>query len=274
MIKLFIPIFFSAANLHITDSSDSSERPRKVAIEVSYAYMELSQIFPSQLRYSSENVRAKINETQRAGGAVWDEENASWVLKHDDGLSSLHLDDAVPVVKGPYGYYLCDGHHHILASMQFGAKTMPVKVIADLSALDETKFWEEMEKRGWAYPYNILGERATPPMDFKRLQDDPNRYFAALIARKCPPGGDLRTSRGAEYPVWIKVGQDIPFIEFRIADALWKQGLRYEYSMGSNPPEQFIEESRRILKEANIPGLKIVPERTHYLILSENQQSE
>lgn len=279
MINLLFTLLFSSASL-ITNGFSASE---KVQVEQTVPkeetiYMDTNQIFPSQLRYSSENVQAKIKEIQHSKNAVWDEETKSWTLKYDEGKSVLASHDTVPVVKGPYGYFLCDGHHHLLAALHFGAATVPVKVIADLSDLDEKAFWEEMEKQGWAYPYNILGKRATPPRDFKLLQDDPNRYFAALIARKCAPGEGLSTSRGADYPVWIKVGQDIPFIEFRISDALWQQGLRYEYAMGSTPPEDFVEEARAILKIADIPGLKIVPKRTHiselHLVLSENPQEE
>ena len=231
-------------------------------------YVECREIYPSQLRYSSKNVQEKIDQIVLAQDALWNEKKKSWTLKYDAGKSALDLDEAVPIVKGPFGYVLTDGHHHLLASLQLGAKTIPVKVIADLSSLDEKTFWQEMEQKGWSYPYNILGERSTPPKDLKLLLDDPNRYFAAIIARKCAADGDLSTSKGAEYPVWIKVGKDIPFIEFRISDALWKQGLRYNYDMGDQPPEQFVEEARRILREANVPGLRIVPEKKHYSELS------
>jgi hypothetical protein len=283
MIKLLFTLLFTSASLFSTNPLHPKKGnmeeicpQEQVACTASEVYLDCEQIFPTQLRYSSENVQSKIEAIVRAKKAVWDETSGSWQLMYNDGKSVYGEEDAVPVVNGPYGYFLCDGHHHILASLHFGAQAIPARVIANFSSLDENAFWKEMEKKGWAYPYNILGERATAPKDFKLLQDDPNRFFAALIARKCGPDADLSASRGAEYPVWIKVGQDIPFIEFQIADALWKQGLRYEYSMGENPPAEFVEEARKILREAKIPGLRIVDERTHFsklqLSLRENQK--
>jgi hypothetical protein len=269
MSKLLFSVFFVSLSL-ISSGVFSAEETKyqEEIISEKLFYMECQKIYPSQLRYSSKNVQEKIDQAVIAQDAVWNEEKKSWTLKYNEGKSALDLDEAVPVVKGPFGYVLTDGHHHLLASLQLGAKTVPVKVIADLSALDEKTFWQEMEQKGWSYPYNILGERSTPPKDFKQLLDDPNRYFAAIIARKSNAEGDLSISKGAEYPVWIKVGKDIPFIEFRISDALWKQGLRYNYDMGDQPPEQFVEEARRILRDAKIQGLRVVPEKKHYSELS------
>lgn len=256
----FISILFCIMNF-----SHSQEVEIKETAEFKdFFYIDSQQLFPSQLRYSNQNVQAKMDTAIDSNDAVWNQERKRWNLKYDKGNSILNLEESIPVVKGPFGYVLTDGHHHMLASLKFGAKTVPIKVIADLSALDEKSFWIEMEKRGWAYPYNILGEPSPLPKDFKQLQDDPNRYFAALIARKCKSDGDINTSIGAEFPVWIKVGKDIPFIEFRISDALWKQELHYRYSMGLNPPVEFVEEARRILLKANIPGLRVISERQHY----------
>ena len=277
MRKLFFSVFFASLPLLSPNAVIAQEtKYQEAPISEKLFYLNCSEIYPSQLRYSSKNVQEKIDEIILAKDAIWDEESKAWVLKYNSGKSALDLDQAVPIVKGPFGYVLTDGHHHLLASLKLEAKTIPVKIIADLSALDESAFWQEMEQNGWAYPYNLLGERTPPPKDLKLLQDDPNRYFAAIIARKCRPDGDLITSKGADYPVWVKVGKDVPFIEFRISDALWKQGLRYNYGMENQPPEEFIEEARRILSEAKIPGLRLIPEKIHYteLTLNEKKRSD
>lgn len=266
-------IFLMSASLFCASVSFAHEtKYQEVQISENLFYTDIQCIYPSQLRYSSKNVQEKVDYTIRLHDANWNEDTKSWDLKYDGGKSPLSPEDAVPVVRGPFGLVLTDGHHHLLASLQLNAQTIPVKVIADLSQLDETSFWAEMEQNGWAYPYNILGERSPPPKDVKLLQDDPNRYFAAIIARKCRADGDLNSSRGATYPVWVKVGKDIPFIEFRISDALWKKGLRYNYDMGDNPSEALVEESRQILLDAKIPGLRVVPERTHYLDVKLGEQ--
>lgn len=264
---LFSVAFASLSILSVGLSADDETKYQEAGISEKLFYMDCREIYPSQLRYSLKNVQEKVDLIQSSQDAVWSEEEKTWKLRYNSGKGALDLDEAIPIVKGPFGYVLTDGHHHFLASLQFGAVTMPVKIIADLSSLDENAFWQEMEKRGWSYPYNILGERSIPPKDFMLLQEDPNRYFAAIIARKCKADGDLSTSIGAEYPVWIKIGKDIPFIEFLISDALWKQGLNYQYEMGNPPSEEFVEEARRILLEAHIPGLRIVPNKIHYLEL-------
>jgi hypothetical protein len=110
----------------------------------------------------------------------------------------------------------------------------------------------------------MQGQKGKIPLLFSELQDDPNRYFAALIARKCKADGDLKMSIGAEYPVWIKVGKDIPFVEFRISDVLWQKGIIYDYKMGDQPPQQLVEAARKTLVEANVKNLRVVPERTKF----------
>ena len=172
---------------------------------------------------------------------------------------------AVPVVKAPFGYILADGHHDVLSSLALEATWIPVKVIADLNELSESEFWDEAEKLGFAYLYDLQGEHKIPPRDFSLLEDDPNRYFAAISARKFLEDGNFSNSTGADYPLWIKIGKDIPFIEFKIADVMWQHQIIYSYEMGKNPPEDFVEENTScVLMAENIPGLRLIEERKHY----------
>lgn len=174
----------------------------------------------------------------------------------------------IPVVKAYFGYVLIDGHHDVIANLALGAEELRVGVVADLSVLEENEFWEEMEKQGWAYLYDLSGNRNIPPRKFYLLEDDPNRYFAALTVRRYADS-KMAESSGAEYPLWIKIGKDIPFIEFKIADILWRHGFAYEYEMGESSPEEFVETARKILVEANNSGLRIVPQRKHFSELGE-----
>ncbi|MCI5052797.1 MAG: hypothetical protein MRY21_06665 [Simkaniaceae bacterium] len=204
--------------------------------------LDISQISPAQLRFSLQNVEMKKNKKLKSG--------------------STTCSESLPVVKAPFGYVLIDGHHDALSYLALGTRQILVRIVQDFSDLSEELFWSEVEKQGLAYPYTIQGERKIPPRNLSELTDDPNRYFAAISARKYPP--DLKGSTGAHYPLWIKIGKDIPFIEFRISDALWESGLVYSYEMGDNPPEEFIERARGVLIQAQIPGLKIVPKKYHY----------
>lgn len=219
----------------------------------SFAYGEIvsmNEVFPGQHRYSSWHVQEKMKK------------------KVEKGMPLCGGEKGIPVVKACFGYVLIDGHHDVIANLTLGAEELRIRIVADLSALEGNDFWNEMEKQGWAYLYDLSGNRNTPPRDFHLLEDDPNRYFAALTARRYADSKMVESS-GAEYPLWIKIGKDIPFIEFKIADILWKHGIAYEYEMGESPPEEFVETARKILIEANNLELKIVPQRKHFSELGE-----
>lgn len=232
-------------------------------------YLPISEIFPAQLRYASQNVQDKINKKIMNGDAQWSDANAGWEYRYNNGRSIFSIKESIPVVKAPFGYIVIDGHHDVLSSLFLEATWLPVHMIADLSDLSEDQFWDEAERLGWAYLYNLQGQRQIPPRDFYLLEDDPNRYFAMISARKCLVDKDLINSIGAEYPIWVKVSNDIPFIELKIADILWQNQIVYSYDMGRNPPEEFVEEARRVLLAAEIPEIWIIPERKHYLELSD-----
>jgi hypothetical protein len=226
-------------------------------------YLSIDAVFPGQLRYSSQNVEEKKEEKISSGEARWNSAKHRWDFQHHGGKSLFSPEEAFPVTKAPFGYVLIDGHHHVLASFALKAPEIPVRVAFDFSHLSETEFWNETEQRGLTHLYNLQGQRKIPPRNFELLEDDPNRYFARLCARKFAHKNS-RISSGAEYPIWIKIGKHIPFIEFKIADILWEHGLIYDYKSGQNPSDEFVENVRKILKNARIPGLQVIEERTHY----------
>jgi hypothetical protein len=222
-------------------------------------YLNCELLFPAQTRISNDGVIEKIAKAKERQKVAWDEQKAKWQPKYDDGRSILSTQEAIPVVKAPFGFIPIDGHHDIRASLDLGASTVPVRVIEDLSFLSTAEFWEQAEKNDWAYLYAVGGEKMNPIESFQDLVDDPNRRFAGIMARKYNLDG---TSRGTEYPLWIKIDKDIPFIEFKIADVLWNRGVIY--SSGDEHSVDFVENVRQILLEANIEGLRVVPTRLHY----------
>lgn len=231
-----------------------------------FRYVSFQKILPAQIRYSQQHVAEKVAKAIAKGAAIWNSTEKRWAYKYNQGTSILSEKNTLPVVRSSFGYVLADGHHDVLSSIHFKAEMIPIKVIEDLSHLDFDQFWATAEQKGWAYLRHISGQKSLPPSSFHQLIDDPNRYFAAITACKFSlevPGGIV--SIGAEYPLWVKVNKDIPFIEFKIADALFAKNFIYhEETMGNPPTDESIEKARRILLEANIPGLRVTEKRIHF----------
>jgi len=193
-------------------------------------FVKLDQLRPTQVRYSSENVNDKVKKAIKQG----DTNKELSVFKHDKGQSIFSISDALPVIatnidqKIPL-FYLIDGHHSALASFKVKAKTIPVKIEDIYYPKPNTKlFWEWARKYQYTYLKDTDGKLRIPE-DFNTLTDDPIRYFVALAARKFEKDTTYKNSTGAEYPLWAKIGKDIPFIEFHIADALIEASFAYQY---------------------------------------------
>jgi hypothetical protein len=230
-------------------------------------YISIDSIHPGQNRYASKNVEQKIKEAIKKGYAV-EKTGGGYTLKFD---------------KTPFDYYvLVDGHHDLIAALTLGASTIPVKIVDDLSvgAFEKLKgasqrkvereFWKKAEENNYVYLIDLDGKRKIAPSKFLKdgkitLHDDPNRYFAAISARKCDKRGQsVGESKGYEYPLWVKIGKDIPFIEFRISDHMIKHGIMYNYAMGDNPSREFVNKVRESLRNDSIPGLRLIEHETYY----------
>jgi hypothetical protein len=136
-------------------------------------------------------------------------------------------------------------------------------------------FWAAAEARGYIYPRAIGGAHQLPPASFDALVDDPGRYFAAITARKCDRDDQpAALTTGAEYPLWVKVGKDVPFIEFMISDALAAPGDRPDdpplsYPADAAPSGDQLAAARRRLAAHPIPGLRVVAVPTRFDALPE-----
>jgi hypothetical protein len=235
----------------------------------SFKYIPIEDITPGQLRYSALNVEEK-KKAAIERKAVTGDATGGRHYKYNDDKSALAAEEALPVVLAVFGPVLVDGHHETLASIALGAKTIPVYVKKDLSNLSKDAFWTQAQQEGLVYPYTLENTHKIPT-SFKELQNDPNRFFAALVARKCPAEGSSANETFAapktplaDYPVWIKVGKDIPFIEFKISDVLNKNKHIYDENWGTKVPEEFVETARQTLVSQPVPGLKVVPQRVKY----------
>jgi len=149
---------------------------------------------------------------------------------HQRALYGMHKKIRAVFYRGKL--FVIDGHHRALVSIYAGAQTIPVKIEADLSHLSRAKFVQSMEARGWANWRNYLNQPMSP-VDFCDMIDDPNFQLARLIIRRVNVSLEngqlnLTRSRGAEFPVAVKINSDVPFFENHIADALRRGGVAFD----------------------------------------------
>lgn len=175
-------------------------------------------------------------------------------FSHDRGRSLYGPEKRIKAVFYRGKLYVIDGHHRALISTYLGAKTIPAKIEADLSALSPARFRAEMEKRGWAHWRNYRNQE-TAPLDLCEMEDDPNFQLARLIIRRVDVAiedGELvvANSRGSRYPVAVKINGDIPFFENHIADALRRGGVDFDDSRDVDDiSKRELAEYIRILRE-------------------------
>lgn len=227
-------------------------------------YLPIAEIFPGQSRYSSRHVSRQVNKIIKANGAFWNIKTLTWTCAHNKQTSVYPITKAFPIIIAPFGYVLVDGHHHLLAALHWGAKTFPAKIIGDLSMLGEDAFWQVAEKNGWVYSYGLDDAFIVPPRDFQCLEDDPIRYFIALVVSKSKNGITQEQPIGTDYPIWLKTGNEPTFSELKMVDALRKNHFSYTNDMGDLLSDETVEEARKILVKAKIPGVNIVETRKHY----------
>lgn len=229
-------------------------------------YSPLATLFPSQVRFSQKNVVDKIQRALKNGDAVLHPSTKTYECRFDQGRSIFSLSQAIPLITTTNKIILADGHHSVLASLALGCTTIPAKVIATWPGQSDASFWQWAEEQNYAYLFDLDGTKLPAPSSFADLKDDPLRYFAAITARKFEFSLDVAKSSGIDYPLWVKIGKDIPFMEMRIANVLYQAGFVYEYGQENTPSfTQMIEEARQILHHHSIAGLKFLPHKEHYL---------
>ncbi len=229
-------------------------------------YTSLAYIFPSQVRYSKKNVEDKIQKALGDGDAIFNDSTQKYDFRYHQNKSIFDLNVAVPVIRTTNKMILADGHHSVLASLALGCQSIPVFVIDEWLQDLDVSFWDWAEAHNYAYLWDLDGKKLPEPQTFSDLKDDPLRYFAALTARKYIIDLNPLHSTGLDYPLWIKIGKDIPFIEMRMANTLYQAGFRYTYGqeLTASFPEM-VEQARQILIDNPIDGLKLLPQREYYL---------
>lgn len=225
-------------------------------------YVPLSHLIPSQHRFSEANVKEKVISALIARSILLPD--GRYLGRYDNGRSLYALSEAVPVVATPCGYLLTDGHHSALATYRLGCQTLPLQIIDNWQQGINEDFWLWAAAKDYAYLKKNGGALAFPPPPLTELEDDPLRYFVGISARKFGPNLSLEESRGADYPLWIKIGKDSPFVEWYLTDHLYSLKFQYQYGDEKEGCQTLIERARHLLRAHPLPGVKIVDEYVNY----------
>lgn len=143
------------------------------------------------------------------------------LLAMDDRALKAFLKSApIPTVLGKHDRHYVIDHHHLARALWDGGITNAfADVMADLSRLPDTKFWDTVIERRWVHPYDergILRAICAIPDEVSALTDDPYRSLAAFVR---DAGGYLKTPE--------------PFAEFQWADfyrtriPMWTSDLQF-----------------------------------------------
>jgi hypothetical protein len=188
-------------------------------------------------------------------------------------------DKTVPVVLGPDGYHLVDGHHrttgNYLLSLKYSdfPNYLYVKQVDDLSKLSMDDFWKAMLAGDGRSSYIWLNNRGVPSsvnnLPFiPGLTDDSLRTFSSNIA--------------ADYMAYEILDPVFNFQEFYWADYLrdkvFLSGAGWE-NAGGNPNATFISSDYRAVateavrlcrlpEASNLPGFIAVPEPSEMALMA------
>lgn len=218
-------------------------------------YAPVGSLFWSQPSYAFLKVRENIQEAETDYEVKF--KDGEYEFDHDDGQSIYPDHRSIKVIRYGHYLYIVDGHHKHAASVFFGARTVPVEVVADWNNLDlsERKFRQKMVNEGLAYPYEQDGrpsERFWLPSE---VINDDLLYLARLIEHKIKLEirfGELRvlSHSGAPKPLVLKLNEDVPFLEYYIAKELADAGIVYDPAWGSDLPAHVLDRIRSVLLRA------------------------
>lgn len=190
--------------------------------------VEVSDLRPTQMNVGMIEVQRKAQKLSSMG------------KKERDAFLKAN---PVPVVVGPSprkSLYLIDHHHLSRAVLEAGGGHVYVKVVADLSDLSREEFWVEMNKRGYVYLKNDLGQDILPsdlPKRVADLGDDPYRSLAGVVRRS---GGYVKDMT--------------PFAEFK-----WAAFFRERIKIGDKPKNTFDKAVTKAMQLVTSPEAEGLP---------------
>lgn len=233
----------------IKDNYNALTKLKLVPFPSKKDFIFIPALTPGQEEISVDNVLCKLREAQK-----------TYKSKFDEGRSILPLKEAAVVIQGPGDrFVIVDGHHHVYLSLFAGAVTVPVIIIDNWKKENPVGFWKRLQEERRVYLKESAELLAKTPPLLTEVKDNPNRYFASLIAAKAHLeyiGGKIEVLqvKGSANSAWVKINEGIPFIEFQIADVLSASKLKYNSQWGEEIPKEDAEKARTALVKAKLEG--------------------
>lgn len=197
-----------------------------------HAFYPLKALVASQGRYSFERFKSALKKDLKKTPTKYDAKNAQWSFAYDQGRSMLPLSKTITGVFYRGKIHVIDGHHKVLSSLYLGGLTIPVHLVGDWSDLSPQEFVAQMQSQHYSYFRDSLG-KPIPHRHWCDLIDDANLQLARFLFRKVEIEYSnerlkIIDTSGSEFPIMLKINDDIPFFEFEVADTLRRHGVDFD----------------------------------------------
>ncbi len=185
-----------------------------------------------------------LRPTQKCVGLIEVESKVKKLSHLTHGERDLFVqDNPIPAVLGYHKhFYIIDHHHLARALLDAGHHHARIKIIEELSYMDQKEFWNSLHKKELIYLKDSKGSDISPddlPKKVSDLKDDPYRSLAGFVRRA---GGFDKNPT--------------PFSEFK-----WAEFFRHRIKFENNIKglEKVLSKAIELAKSPeaqNLPGFK------------------
>lgn len=208
----------------------------------------------NQGRFSWASVQRKLSKGfEFETDAYVDKKQDQWIFSHDRSRSFYPARKHIRGIFYRGRIFIIDGHHRALISTYLGADTIPVQIVGDLSERFSPKeLGEYLGRKNLSYNRNSRG-RATEPVDLCEMVDDPNLELARILLTRVDVQFsrgrlNIENVRGKKWTIGAKTDEDIPFLEFEVADSLRRAGVKWNDDYSDDLGKSKLKKFLRILE--------------------------
>ena len=150
--------------------AETAEASQDINPPTPYGEVLISELHPTQMTIGYAEVLLKRQQWRALDAGA----KKAFLAKHP-----------MPAVLGRKGRHFIVDHHHLARALfEEEVTSVPVTILADLSALDKDEFWNVMDYRQWVHPYDAKGRKhpcRAVQKEVSELQNDSYRSLAAAV---------------------------------------------------------------------------------------------